>query len=91
MDKGSISSTIKNLENRGYIFRNPDDLDKRIHRLHVSEKTKESMPRFGEIFQKWSDVLLKGFSAEEADQAYDLLSRMIENTQEYFGGEGRHE
>lgn len=91
LDKGSISSTIKNLETHGYIFRKSDDADKRVHRLHISEKTRQLMPRFGAIFQKWSDVLLKDFSTEEADQAYNLLSRMIGNTQQYFEGEGRDE
>mgnify|MGYP000176167207 CR=1 FL=1 len=91
LDKGSISSTIKNLETRGYIFRKSDEADKRVHRLHISEKTRQLMPRFGAIFQKWSDVLLKDFSEEEANQAYDLLSRMIENTQQYFEGEGGNE
>lgn len=87
LDKGSTSSLISSLEKNGFIQKKQDEEDKRVFKLYVTDKTKECMPEFRVIFQRWTNVLLAGFTEEEEEKAFELLNRMIDNTQNYMKGE----
>lgn len=89
LDKGSTSSLIRSLEKNNFIQKTQDEEDKRAFNLYITDKTRELMPEFRKIFQGWTNILLIGFTNEEGEQAFDLLNRMIKNSQNFLKGEGQ--
>lgn len=78
-NKGAIAKLLKNMEAKGYIKRLPDENDKRIHRLYLTEYGKEIIPTFFDIEKQWSSVLVEDFSQEEIATLKQLLKKVIEN------------
>ena len=80
LDKGTTSYLIKKMETGGYIRRVPDLQDRRSSKLYLTEKATQKEKVIRKIFQGWAELLLKGFSSEERQQAFKLMHRMTDNT-----------
>lgn len=92
LDKGSTSALIKSLEKNGFIFRKQDNRDKRAYFLYTTEKTQRLLPELKKVFKGWTDILTMGFTPDEKEQAFSLLHRMIENSEQYLKiGKGEDE
>jgi DNA-binding MarR family transcriptional regulator len=87
LDKGSTSSLIKSLEKNGFVKREQHGEDRRSYKIYTTKKTESLLPEFHSIFQRWTEILLEGFTYDEEEQAFNLLNRMIENTQHNLKGE----
>ena len=84
MDKGTIAKTIKPLITKGYITRKTNPEDKRAYQIFLTRKGREIMPDVKNAITIWTDALTAGFSEEEKETAYVLLSRMSENAMTYL-------
>lgn len=79
MDKSSITSQIKILEENGYVKRERSEEDGRYFQLHITNKTKEILKPIKETHARWTDILMKGFSEDEQELLFDYLERMKNN------------
>lgn len=79
LDKSSVTSQIERLEANGYITRSSNTKDSREKQLYITAKTEKIKTELVEIFSGWSDALLEGLSAEEKEQAFQILERIKEN------------
>lgn len=79
LDKSSTSFLISKMADRGFVRKEPNPDDRRSNKLYLTDTGIEKQEEVKEIFQDWTELLLKGFSPEEQDQAFDYLFRMIDN------------
>lgn len=82
VDKYEVAKGIKSLIEKGYLYKEKDDLDKRKHRLYLTEKAKIIEEEFREVLTNTSDIIMHGFSEEERIIALDFLIRMDGNIRE---------
>ena len=83
LDKTTTARAIKKLLERGYVSISPDPADKRIHRLHLTPKGRETAPRIMEFLKRWTAILSQGFSGDEKKVLLGSLKRMAENAQAF--------
>ena len=74
INKSNVARQLAMLEEEGFVERRPSPEDKRAIQVFPTEKTKECLPRIGEIFRVWEDFVAQDLSKEE----YDLLVSMLE-------------
>lgn len=79
LDKGTISYLIKKMDADGYVRKEPDPEDRRSSKLFLTEKAIEKEKVIQKIFSGWTELLLKGFAADERKQAFEIMERMVEN------------
>jgi DNA-binding MarR family transcriptional regulator len=80
-DKSVVARQIATLQQQGFIRREPSQSDRRVQQLYPTDQTLEALPQILEVFQRWDEVLTRGFSGEEREQALRLLERMYENAE----------
>lgn len=90
-DKGTATRAVKRLEELGYIRREIDDHDKRIHRLFVAEAGQPVLRATHQALDQWRDILTGGFSQQERKTANQLMERMSENAYGYMKQFGKKE
>lgn len=83
-DKGTVTKAVKKLEEQGYLIREPDTEDKRIHHLYITEAGKKAIDKIYELRNHWNEILSDGMSSEEKEQAEKLLSKMADNAYSYM-------
>ena len=66
---------------RGYVRRELSPTDRRVQQLYPTEQTLELLPRMLEVFSEWEKILTQGFTDEEKETVYSLLSRIYENAE----------
>ncbi|MCE5096880.1 MarR family winged helix-turn-helix transcriptional regulator [Staphylococcus devriesei] len=78
--KGStVSSTLKSLENKGFIYRMVDPNDSRRKNLKLTDAGNELVESFVSIFGEIEAILVKDFKEEEKAQLSSLFERMLDN------------
>lgn len=75
----SMTVTLRKLEERGYIRKEPDERDQRIVRICLSEAGKECIEKLKSIMTEMEDILYQGFSVEEKLLFRRLLLEMRKN------------
>jgi len=83
LDKATITRSLAKLEKLGYVERRPDEDDRRVKRVHVTEKARALQPEMRRMRDEWSEVLTEGFSDRERDELIALLDRMVENARAF--------
>ncbi len=84
MDKASTARVIQSLIKKGFVTKEKDKNDKRINRIYLTEKGKNSQSDVFEVLDAWSAILTNNMTQEEKDLAYSCLERMVENVEEYI-------
>lgn len=79
VDKTTISHAIKKLEKDGFIEKRQDENNKKIKRLYISEKGKESYDFIKRENDYSNKIALKGLSQKEAEEIEKLLKKVREN------------
>jgi len=79
IDKGTTARAISKLEKTGYVIRKPNPQDLRSNHVFLTRQAKDFKPRLYAILQRWTDILSSGMTAEEAEKALDLLTKMARN------------
>lgn len=82
ISKSHVSSSLKSLEERGYIKVKFEENNKKNKHLVLCEKSKEITKEGKEIQNHLFNILMKGFTKEEIKTYNDNLRRMNQNVKE---------
>ncbi|BBF43708.1 transcriptional regulator, MarR family [Lachnospiraceae bacterium KM106-2] len=82
IDKSAITRVVKSLEEKGFIERKKDEVDKRCNRIYLTEKGHLLKKPIEKGIMEWNGILQKDMSNEESDEVMRLLNQMVDNIQE---------
>ena len=80
-DKSVVARHLANLQQLGFIRREPSPTDRRVQQIYPTEKTDAILPRIIKVFADWEAGMTEGFTPEERKAAHSLLLRMYENAE----------
>ncbi|NLJ47533.1 MAG: MarR family transcriptional regulator [Treponema sp.] len=83
-DKGTTARAVGALERAGYLQRVVDPRDRRMHHLYVTDPGRAYVDVLDKELRAWTDVLFRGLSVQERDQAFELIFRMSENARDFL-------
>ncbi len=81
MSKPGISQMLKSLENKKMIRRVMAQDDRRVIYVVITELGYEMMEKASQLFQYYTDQILKQFGEENTKKLIELLNRLYEITQ----------
>ena len=76
IDKATAAKGLAKLEQRGYLRRIPDQDDRRIRRLYLSEAGEAVMPQIEATLRRVTEVCSTDLSAEELAELFGLLDKV---------------
>ena len=82
-DKGTISKSVKHLEQQGFICVRSSKVDKRNKELYTSDFAKQSMAQVYSIRRDWWQHLMQGIDDVSFRQFLPSYDRMANNAKEY--------
>ena len=78
-DKGQITRLLKELEKKGFIVRQKDEVDKRSFCIQVTEKGVDTFSELKQHEEAITDKLLARFTEKELEQLKLFLEKMRKN------------
>lgn len=81
IDKSATARAIKSLEEKGYVTRNKDDIDKRCNRVYISEKARLCETEIKQRIHRWSEFLTEDMDEETIDMTFTILEGMVEKVE----------
>ncbi len=84
IDKATTAKAVKKLLDLGYIRMELDRNDKRCHRLYLTEKGEEILPRTNAIMKGITEILGKGMDREEVERTFQSLEKMFLNLTDHI-------
>lgn len=75
----SIATSLKRMSKEEFIERTPDENDRRINRLKVTEKGESTLLEGRKRCDKVDNIMFSDFSGEEIALFSDMLSRIAKN------------
>ena len=81
--RSNISMLLPQIEKRGLIERRPDEKDKRILRLHLTEKGRELTRKALAIELELIEYSMSTTSEDECNHVGDVMKRMISRMEEF--------
>ena len=82
VDKTTTTKAIQKLLEENYVARRRSSADKRMWHLYPTQKAAEVYPYIIEEENRRLDTCLSGFSQQEKELAYNLITRMGENIEQ---------
>ncbi|GAF36899.1 MarR family winged helix-turn-helix transcriptional regulator [Lentilactobacillus farraginis] len=79
VDRTTAARAIQKLEKSGLIEKRPDDNNKKIRRLFVSERGRQLAPVIERENHYSNKMALTGLSNQQADQLAELLEKVSQN------------
>lgn len=79
ISRSTATGLLQNMENLGYLYREVSEVDSRLKRIVLTEKSIELHKKVILVFDEIEDKLLKGFSEHEKEQLFNYLSRLEQN------------
>lgn len=79
-DKGTVTRAVQKLTDSGYVTIRPDEKDRRLKHLHVTELALPLVERIYEARIRWKNALIAGFTPEEQQLLYAQLKSMAEKS-----------
>ena len=76
IDKATAAKGLAKLEQRGYLRRIPDQDDRRIRRLYLSEAGEAVMPQIEATLRRVTEVCSTDLSSEELEELFGLLDKV---------------
>jgi len=86
VDKAHITRMACKLEENGFILREPDDSDARIHRLVLTKKGEDLLPEIKNLFASWTEILSSNFTEQEKNIIREFLLKMCLNAKSFNEG-----
>ncbi len=77
--KGAIAKMSRQMEEKGYIERRPDEVDRRRYGLYLTEKGRAALPLFCEAEADLEEVITRGMSEEDVERFHELLLLSADN------------
>jgi DNA-binding MarR family transcriptional regulator len=75
--KSTTAKAVKNLVENNYVKVERDENDKRIHRLYLTQKGRETVPKIESVFLELMDIFTKDLSECEKDQTITVLKKIL--------------
>ncbi len=75
----SIATSLKRMSKENYIERTPDENDRRINRLKITEKGDKARLEGRKRCDKIDEIMFSGFTAEEMGTFSSMLTRISDN------------
>lgn len=85
-DKGVMTRTMKDLEDKGFVSRNQHPDDSRSFLFSLTKQGLDFKDTLVSILQKWNDELLKGISSEDLEIVERSLEIMANNSATFYCG-----
>lgn len=83
VDKATITRGVSKLEGAGAVIRKVDENDKRIKRIHLTEKGIAIYHELKSATTAWHNVLLNDFSTEEVAMLENAFNKMVQNARQF--------
>ena len=87
VNKSSVTRQLNNLEEKGYVRREPSREDRRMMRVYPTERALALKPRLHQVLHEWSDYLTADFTAEERETLSELMIRVASRAEAYVKGD----
>lgn len=84
MEPRSLSRMLKNLEERGLIYRESDTKDKRLVKIFLTDLGKEKKDVAKRVVKKFNNTLRQNIEPEKLNAFFDVIkdiNKLIENNQ----------
>jgi MarR family transcriptional regulator for hemolysin len=79
ISKPAVSRALDSLETKGFITRQQDPDDRRVHRVRLTDRAREIGPTVEQAYNQLYALALQGISQEELEIFIELFGRMSEN------------
>ena len=77
--KSNVARHLGSLEEKGFIYREPDKNDRRVLRAYPTPKAATAAKRIRAAREEWNARVLSGFEREEAETLSRLLQKLADN------------
>ena len=79
ISKPAVSRAVDVLETKGFVTRQQDPDDRRVHRVRLTDRAREIGPAVEQAYNQLYAIAMQGISQEELDYFIKLFGRMSEN------------
>ncbi len=83
VNKSNVCRQLAQLEQNGFVRREPDAKDRRVLRVYPTEKAKQALPQIHQALTEWREYLTGGFTEEERETLDALLERILDKAAAY--------
>lgn len=84
MNKSSVTRHLAVLEEKAMIRRTPDEKDRRVLRVTLTEQGEAILPTIREINRAWSDFVAQGLTPAELETVETLLDSVLARAKAYL-------
>ena len=89
IDKGTVARALRKLEDKEYLFRKVDELNRRRYLIYLTEKGKNAVPTLIDIEKEWENSMCSNFSEGEYNNLLDILKVLAVNSLENVHKNGK--
>ncbi len=82
IDKGTVARALRKLEDKKYLFRKVDSLNRRRYLIYLTEKGRNAVPILINIEKEWENSMCSKFSEVEYNNLFDILKVLAINSLE---------
>ena len=82
VNKSNVARQLSQLEQNGFIRREPCQEDRRQLLVYPTQKAMDVLPQVLEVRRRWNDSLLEGLTQEERERLMDVMERLCAQAQE---------
>ncbi len=79
ISKPAVSRALDSLENKGYVLREKDPVDRRVSRVILTQKARRIESRLEDVYNRVFSVAARGVSEEEIQEFIKLFGRVSES------------
>ena len=83
-DNGTATRAIQKLESQGYVRILPDEEDRRVRRIYITDKAMSVIKDTYAAKREWNGILMEGLTAEEQAEAEQLMARISQNARSHM-------
>ena len=76
LDKAVVTRTINALEQKGFIVRSQDKLDKRVKHVYLSVEAESYYPFLHNVLKRWMDYLCEGMKKKDVEKMETLFQHL---------------
>ncbi len=89
IDKGTVARALRKLEDKEYLFRKVDSLNRRRYLIYLTEKGRKAVPTVINIEKEWENSICSKFSKEDYNNLFDILKGLAVNSLENVDKDGK--
>jgi MarR family transcriptional regulator, temperature-dependent positive regulator of motility len=82
IDKGTVARALRKLEDKEYLFRKVDTLNRRRYLIYLTEKGRRAVPKIISIDKEWENSMCTNFSKEEYQNLFNIFKVLAGNSLE---------